>query len=218
MVSGDPERAAPAVNVPWWQRWLPGGDRRLARRAMAHWRQGDAAKAAASFSAAAALDPDDDQLAFDLGTALAAAGDLEGAIAGLDRAQAAGVPGAAYNAGTAALGQGQAEQAVARLRQALLAEPGAPEVKRNYELALQLLEQEQEQQQQEQPDGGEPPPPQATPSPSPSPPPDDPGEPPLTPTPDPSAGLLGALERAEREARDAMRSPTPQPGTVEKDW
>ena len=47
-----------------------------------------------------------------------------------------------------------------------------------------------------------------------------PGEGPTpTPTPDSNNGLLQALERAEADAREAMRTPTPaQRPKVEKDW
>lgn len=216
---GSPPAPAPA----WWQRWLPGGARRLAREGLARWRQGSPAEAAGEFAGALALDPEDPERAFDYGTALAAAGDLETAMAQLDRSSAGGVRGAAYNAGTAALAQGQAELAVEKLRQALLAEPDEPEVKRNYELALQLLEQQQQQQQEqenEQQDEQEPQPQEGgpEPTPTPEPPSDEPDGPPPTPTPDPNSGVYAALERAEQEAREAMQSPTPQPGQVEKDW
>lgn len=211
----------PAQRVAWWQRWLPGGARRLAREGLSRWRKGDAEEAAGAFAGALELADGDPEREFDYGTALAAAGDLEGAVHHLDRAAADGVVGSAYNAGTAALAQGQAELAVERLRQALLANPGGPEVKRNYELALRLLEQQQQQQQQQQQDQEQQPPPEENepqPTPTPDPVGDEQSGPPPTPTPDPSAGLYAALERAEEEAREALQSPTPQPGQVEKDW
>ncbi|RLE36123.1 MAG: hypothetical protein DRJ61_01430, partial [Acidobacteria bacterium] len=65
-------------------------------------------------------------------------------------------------------------------------------------------QEEQDQQDQQQP----------TPTPDPS------GEqgPQPTPTPDPNGGLFDALDRAEAEAREAMQTPVPQSGNVEKDW
>jgi len=142
----------------------------------------------------------------------------------LEQAHAAGVPNAAYNSGTSSLQQQQAEAAVQWLRQAVLADAGDLEAKRNYELALALLEQQQQQQQeqenddeqqedqqeeqqdeeQENQEDEQQDQPQEQPQP--------------TPTPSDNEALFAALERAEAEAREAMQSPTPQPGTVEKDW
>ena len=102
----------------------------------------------------------------------------------LAKAHESGVAAAAYNGGTASLRQQQAEMAVQWLRQALLENPDDPDTKRNYELALKLLEEQQQQQdqqnQQDQQDQQEQ---QPTPSPTPSP---SQGGPPPTPTPDPA--------------------------------
>ncbi|HSN54612.1 MAG TPA: hypothetical protein VLT32_08050, partial [Candidatus Sulfomarinibacteraceae bacterium] len=205
-----------------WQRLFPGGSRRLARAGASAWRAGELEDAVESFAGAARLEPRDPERLYDLGTALGAAGDLGSAEPLLERAHAGGVPGAAYNSGTAALAQQQAERAVRWLREAVLADPDDLEAKRNYELALRLLQQQQQQQQnqdqdeeqqeqeqeQEQEQGAQP-----TPTPTPA-----PGEPQPTPTPSDDEALFQALERAEAEAREAMRSPTPQAGRVEKDW
>lgn len=208
--------------VAWWQRLIPGGSRRLARAGMALWEAGDPEGAVKHFGGAAQLDPQNPERIYDLGTALAAQGTVEPAMAMLTQAEEEGVAGAAYNAGTAALTGGQAEMALEILRRALLADGDTPEVKRNFELALKMLqeqeqenqdqdeEQDQEEEEEEEQENGQ----QPTPTPSPS------GEqgPQPTPTPDPNGGLFDALDRAETEAREAMQTPAPQTGNVEKDW
>jgi Ca-activated chloride channel family protein len=191
---------------------IPGGSRRLSRSGASNWRSGEAEAALRDFAGAAALDPENPERLYDLGTVVAAGGQLQAAEPLLARAQDGGVEGAAYNGGTAALQIGQAEQAVRWLRQALLAQPDDPDVKRNYELALRLLEQQQEQEQ-EQEDQDQDQQPHQTPTPSPAP----SGAAP-TPTPSANEPLFSALDRAEAEAREAMRSPTPKSSSVEKDW
>jgi Ca-activated chloride channel family protein len=205
--------------VSWWQRLIPGGSRRLARAGAGHWRDGDLGRAAEDFAAAALLEPEDPDRLYDLGTTLAAGGDLESATPLLAQAHEGGAAAAAYNGGTASLLQQQAEPAVQWLREALLSDPDDEDVKRNYELALQLLrqqqQQEQEEQQEQQQQQQQEEEPQQEPSPSPSP---NPGGAPPTPTPDHSEALFAALDREEAEAREQMRSPTPQASTVERDW
>ncbi len=209
----------------WWQRLIPGGSRRLARRGVGRWRAADVEGATTAFAGAKELDPEQPERLYDLGTVLAASGNLENAAPLLEAANEGGVRGAAYNSGTAALEGVQAEAAVSWLRRAMLEDPDDVEAKHNYELALRLREEQQQQQQEQQQqdqkddqknqeqqdsdDQGEP-----TPTPTPS---ANQGAAP-TPTPDPNQPLYAALERAEAEARDSMRSPTPQAGKVEKDW
>ncbi len=206
--------ASPAPRVSWWQRLIPGGSRRLARAGLGEWKTGDLEGAAGDFAGAAVLDPENPNRLYDLGTTLAVGGALEEATQLLAKAHEGGVQGAAYNSGTASLKHQQAEPAVQWLRQALLQDPDDPDVKRNYELALRLLEQQQQQQnQQQQQDQQDEQEQQQTPSPSP----EEGGAPP-TPTPDPSNPVFSALDRAEAEAREQMRSPTPQASSVEKDW
>jgi hypothetical protein len=216
---------APALpGASWWQRLIPGGSRRLARQGMARWRAENVEEATQAFAGAAELEPDRAERLYDLGTALAAAGHLEAAAPLLTRADDSGVAGAVYNSGTAALEQAQVDAAVNWLRQAMLRDPDDLQAKHNYELALRLREEQEQQQDQqdqqeqqdqqqepnnEQDDEGEQ---QPTPTPSAG-----QGAAP-TPTPDPNQAVFSALERAEAEARDAMRSPTPQAGKVEKDW
>jgi tetratricopeptide (TPR) repeat protein len=209
----------------WWQRLIPGGSRRLARRGVGRWRAADVEGATVAFAGAKELDPEQPERLYDLGTVLAASGNLETAAPLLEAANEGGVLGAAYNSGTAALEGVQAEAAVSWLRRAMLEDPDDVEAKHNYELALRLREEQQQQQQEQQQqdqtddqkdqeqqdsdDQGEP-----TPTPTPS---ANQGAVP-TPTPDPNQPLYAALERAEAAARDSMRSPTPQAGKVEKDW
>ncbi len=211
--------------APWWQRLIPGGSRRLARSGASSFESGDLETAVRDFAGAAALKPDEPERLFDLGTALAAAGDVQSADPLLARAHETGVDGAAYNGGTASLTQGQAQRAVEMLREALLVDSDNPDVKRNYELALKLMEQQQEQQQEQQNDEDEQQQEQQqqdqqqdqpTPTPSPS---TGQGGAAPTPTPTPlNEPLYSALDRAEAEAREAMQSPTPASSSVEKDW
>ncbi len=214
--------------VAWWQRWIPGGSRRLARAGLGQWEAGNPEGAVERFGGAAQLDPENPERVYDLGTALAAQGAAEPAIALLAQAEDGGVAGSSYNAGTTALTGEQAEVAVEFLRRALLADGDNPEVKRNFELALKMQQEQQEQENQEQNEDqedeeeqeeqeqqeGDEDQQQPTPTPNPS------GEqgPQPTPTPDPSGGLFDALDRAEAEAREAMQTPVPQSGNVEKDW
>jgi Ca-activated chloride channel family protein len=221
--AGDEAAAkAKAPSVVWWQRWIPGGSRRLARSGAAEWRDGELATAADDFAGAAILDPDNPERLYDLGTVLIAGAQLEQAAPLLVRSHEQGIDTAAYNLGTGSLTSGQADQAVRWLRAALLQDPDDPDVKRNYELALRQQQQQQqeqqgeqqeqqdEQQEQQQDDQQEQ---QPTPTPKPQP----AGAQP-TPTPDPNSGLYAALDRAEAEAREQMRSPTPRATSVEKDW
>jgi len=237
---GNTQSPAPRHEVPWWQRWIPGGERRLARRGLKLWKEQKPAEAARAFAQAASLDPKDPTRLYDLGTSLAAGKELKQAAPLLAQADRAGIRGAAYNLGTAALEAGQAAPALQWLRKALLEDPSSPEVKRNYELALRLKEQqkknqkkdqkksqekksdkqkknqeeqqrrknqEREKQQQRSPKAG----PTPTPTPGPS---RMQGRRPQKPA-DP---LYGALERAERATRKAMRTPVARQRRVEEDW
>jgi Ca-activated chloride channel family protein len=219
-LASEPPALPPA---PWWERWIPGGSRRMARHGVSDWQAEDLHGATAAFAGAAELDPQTPERLYDLGTALAAGGNFEPAAPLLEQADQSGVWGAAYNSGTTALAQGQAEPALERLRRAMLADPDDLEAKHNFELALRMRDQQQQEQQQQQDqnqenqqeqqqDQDQQDQPQPTPTPS-------AGQAPApTPTPDPNQPLFAALERAEAEAREAMQSPTPSAGKVEKDW
>jgi len=218
------DEAGPALEPPAWQRVVPGGSRRMAREGVSRWRGGEVEGAARSFAGAAMLDPENPERLYDLGTALGAGGQLEVAVPILEQAHAGGVPHAAYNSGTSSLQHQQAETAVRWLREAVLLDPDDVEAKRNYELALAMLEEQQQQEQQqededqeqeqeeqeeqEQEQDQDQEQEQQDPEQQPAP----------TPTPTDNEALFQALERAEAEAREAMQSPTPQATTVEKDW
>lgn len=192
----------------------------MAREGVSRWRGGELEGAARSFAGAAMLDPENPERLYDLGTALGAGGQLEVAVPILEQAHAGGVPHAAYNSGTSSLQYQQAEAAVRWLREAVLLDPDDVEAKRNYELALAMLEEQQqqenedqeqeqeEQEEQEQEQDQDQEQEQEDPAQQPAP----------TPTPTDNEALFQALERAEAEAREAMQSPTPQATTVEKDW
>lgn len=223
------EETPPLPRASWWQRLIPGGSRRLARSGLSRWQADELQKATADFAGAVELDPQHPERLYDLGTALAADGQLEAATPLLEQADEAGVPGAAYNSGTAALEQVQAETAVNWLRRAMLENPDDVAAKHNYELALRLLEEQQKQQKQQQQDQQDqqdeqdqqeerqeqqPQQQERQPTPTPS---AGQGVAP-TPTPNPNQPLYAALQRAEAEGREAMRTPTPKAVKVEKDW
>lgn len=225
----------PLPTASLWQRLIPGGVRRLARSGIARWSVGDIEGATASFAEAVDLEPDAPDRLYDLGTALAATGRVETAQPLFEKAADRGAIDAAFNSGTAALEQADVETALEWLKRAMISNPDDLDAKHNYELALKMLEQQQQQQEQDQQqdqeqeqkdqenqeqekdqeeqqennDGQQP-----TPTPNPE---SGQGAAP-TPTPNPNQPLFAALDRAEADAREAMRSPTPQPGKVEKDW
>jgi len=215
----------------WWQRLVPGGVRRLARSGIAHWSVGDLDGATYAFAGAADLEPEAPDRLYDLGTSLAATGQYETAQALLEKAAESGARDAAFNSGTAALERAQAEAALEWLKRAMISDPDDLGAKHNYELALQMLDEQQNQQQQEQQqdqeqeqeneenqqeqDQQQDQEQQPTPTPSPG---QQGAAPAPTPTPNPNQPLFAALDRAEADARDAMRSPTPRAGKVEQDW
>ncbi len=141
------DEALPSAS--WWQRLIPGGSRRLARRGVSKWRQQKLDEATISFAGAAELDPNGPERLYDLGTALAAGGRLEAASPLLATADQSGVPFAAYNSGTAALVQSQPDAALEWLRRAMLADPDDLAAKHNYELALRMRDQQQQQQDEQ---------------------------------------------------------------------
>ena len=113
------KEASPAAS--WWQRLIPGGSRRLARRGVGKWRQQKLDEATISFAGAAELEP--------LGIGLRADGLAVLLLVVtylLAAADQGGVSGAAYNSGTAALVQSQPGPALEWLRRAMLADPDDP--------------------------------------------------------------------------------------------
>jgi len=220
----------PLATASWWQRLVPGGVRRLARSGIAHWSVGDLEGATTDFAGAVDLEPEAPDRLYDLGTSLAATGRYDTAQPLLEKAAEGGARDAAFNSGTSALEQAQVEAALEWLKRAMLANPDDVGAKHNYELALKMLEEQQNQQQQDQQQEQEQDQEdeenqqeqdqqnqeqQPTPTPSPG---QEGAAPAPTPTPNPNQPLFAALDRAEADARDAMRSPTPQAGKVEKDW
>jgi tetratricopeptide (TPR) repeat protein len=224
----DTHAEEPLPTAPWWQRLIPGGVRRLARSGIVRWNAGDAEGATTAFAEAADLDPEAPERQYDLGTVLASRGRFETAQPLLEKAAEAGAPNAAFNSGTAALEQSDVEGALEWLKHAMISNPEDLDAKHNYELALRMLEEQQKQQDQNQQqdqedqedneeqqdqkrrDNDD----QQQPTPTPA---SGQGAAP-TPTPNPNQPLFAALDRAEADAREAMQSPTPQPGKVEKDW
>jgi len=118
--------------------------RREARAGAKAYREGRLPDAARAFADARRRDPSDRTWAYDLGTALAAAGNdqarekLLEAAKGADRSLAAD---ALYQQGTYDLGHGKAPQAVEELRASLILDPARPDAKRNFEIALRSLRQ-----------------------------------------------------------------------------
>ncbi len=203
-------RQAPAVS--WWQRWLPGGSRRLARAGLSAWKRHELSKAAKAFAQAASLDPKNPARLYDLGTVLAARGDLAHAAPLLGTAAQAGLHGAEYNLGTAALEHHQVKAAVRFLRSALLERPHDPKVKRNYELALKMLKKQRTKKAKNNTPKHKNTARRSRPKRRPRP------QVHQHPERMPVNPVFGALERAEEQARKELRRPKPKPVTVEKDW
>ncbi len=122
-------------------------------------------EAISRFAREAALDPKDPSGAYNLGTALSAAGRSEEALAALKKAKGTSrgdlAADASFNSGNVLLSGKQWEAAAAAYRDALRARPGEADAAWNYELALRRLDQQkkQQQQQKQQQQGGPPPPP-----------------------------------------------------------
>ncbi len=118
-------------------------------------------EAVSRFAREAALAPKDPSGAYNLGTALSAAGRGEEALAALKTAMGASrgdlAADASFNSGNVLLSGQQWEAAAAAYRDALRARPGEADAAWNYELALRRLDQQKKKQQQQQ-KGGTPPP------------------------------------------------------------
>jgi tetratricopeptide (TPR) repeat protein len=98
--------------------------------------------------------PQAPELHYNIGNVLFRKGEYDKAVEEYMRAQAAKDPAlaesAAYNRGNAFLAQHQLPQAVNSYIQALRADPGDQDAKRNLELALQLIQEQKKQQKQQQ--------------------------------------------------------------------
>ncbi len=128
---------------------------RLTEQGRDAFQRGNHPEALKSFEAAAQARPEDPRARFNVGAGLYKNGryDEAGALfkaLGQD-ARAPLSAAARFNLGNALLQRQDYAGAVQAYREALRAEPGAPDVRRNLELALRALqEQKQQQQQQEQ--------------------------------------------------------------------
>jgi len=128
---------------------------RLTEQGRDAFQRGNHPEALRSFEAAAQARPEDSRARFNVGAGLYKNGryDEAGALfkaLGQD-ARAPLSAAARFNLGNALLQRQDYAGAVQAYREALRAEPGAPDVRRNLELALRALqEQKQQQQQQEQ--------------------------------------------------------------------
>ncbi|RMG18697.1 MAG: VWA domain-containing protein, partial [Deltaproteobacteria bacterium] len=129
----------------------------LVAQGNAAWEKGDLDAAIAAYRKAAEAERDPKQRAkifYNLGTALAAKGDVAGAREALQAALATedGTLKARdlYNLGTALLAAGDPRSALDPLKRSLRLDPGNEDAKYNLELALRLLQQKQEQQKQDQ--------------------------------------------------------------------
>lgn len=151
LVTGEPLGAE--VLRPGWSATM--------QRGLAAYEREDFEHALREFELAREEAPDDPRLTLAVGEALFHLGRLEEAAREFERARALSRDielraESHFNAGTAALAQGEAEQAVAHLRESLRLEPARTDALHNLESALllaqQLDEQEQQQPQQEQDD------------------------------------------------------------------
>lgn len=125
------------------------------RKANEAYEKGNYAEAEALYLKAIEENPEDARLYFNLGNAQAKQGKTEEAIESYMEAKAlakdpADKAGAEYNIGTLMAQTSQWKPATAHFKKALKLNPGDPDAKHNYELALAKQQEEQEEQQQQQ--------------------------------------------------------------------
>jgi Ca-activated chloride channel homolog len=123
------------------------------QRGLAAYERADYELALREFELARTQAPQDPRLALAVGGALYHLGKLEEAAREFDRARALShrpelLAESHYNAGTTALAQGDAEQAIAHLRESLRLEPGRTDALHNLESALLLARQQEQPQSQ----------------------------------------------------------------------
>ncbi len=127
---------------------------RLTEQGRDAFQRGNHPEALKSFEAAAQARPDDPKARFNVGAGLYKNGKYDEAGAlfkALGQDERSPVSAAArFNLGNALLQRQDYPGAVQAYREALRAEPGAPDVRRNLELALRALQEQQKQQQQQQ--------------------------------------------------------------------
>ena len=127
---------------------------RLTEQGRDAFQRGNHPEALKSFEAAAQARPDDPKARFNVGDGLYKSGKYDEAGAlfkALGQDERSPVSAAArFNLGNALLQRQDYPGAVQAYRDALRAEPGAPDVRRNLELALRALQEQKKQQQQQQ--------------------------------------------------------------------
>ncbi len=119
--------------------------RRLARKGTGEYRAKRFSEAQSDFRGASAREPEEKTWNYDLGTAQAAGGDLRGARDQLARAASsedrALSARSLYQLGTLDLQSGNSGDAATELRRSLELDPGNPDAKRNFEIALRSRKQ-----------------------------------------------------------------------------
>lgn len=132
---------------------------RLTQQGRDAFQRGNHPEALKSFEAAARARPDDPKARFNVGAGLYKNGKYDEAGAlfkALGQDERSPVSAAArFNLGNALLQRQDYPGAVQAYRDALRAEPGAPDVRRNLELALRALQEQKKQQQQQQQQQGQ---------------------------------------------------------------
>ncbi|MEX1011010.1 MAG: tetratricopeptide repeat protein [Balneolaceae bacterium] len=120
--------------------------------------QGRYAEAATLYKQAIESDPDNARLHFNLGNALANAGESEEAIRAFEQfksmtSEPENHALADYNIGRVLADQEELEQAAEQFRRSLRNSPEDEDARHNYELARQILQQQDQEQQQQDQDG-----------------------------------------------------------------
>ncbi|MGA7615546.1 MAG: tetratricopeptide repeat protein [Thermoanaerobaculia bacterium] len=136
------------VAAPVW--WNGTNSDAATRRGIALYGQKRYAEAVKAFEEAYRLRPSS-RTAFDLGTAKAAAGDLDGARELLGKALKDPElrTGSLYNQGNAALDSKKWDEAIRKYEEALRSDPRNPAAKRNLEIARLRRKEEQKKRQQQ---------------------------------------------------------------------
>jgi Ca-activated chloride channel homolog len=212
--SGGAIATSPVTEAGWIDSWKAG---RAVREGNRHYRGGDWGVAAERYGAALEAAPGDAVARFNLGSALAAGGDAQGAE------ELFGALGAAaevdprlqadswYNRGTLALERGDAAAARDQLIEALRRDPELADARHNLELALRLLEQQEPPPgQSSQGESAPPEDPSSREEPSPESPPADPARDPEE-SPPPQAGGNG------QDSPTTGDSPPPDPSPAGED-
>jgi Ca-activated chloride channel family protein len=186
------------------------------RRGVALYRSGRYQEAAQSFGQVQREAVEEDAR-YNLGNARFQLGDYPGAVQAYETVLQSnpGHQDARYNLTIARALLAQLEQKQFEETKQEKDEQKSKDEKQEQQQQQQQQQQDQDQQKQDQQDQQQPQDQEGA-QPTPTPTAAQGAEP--TPTPDPNQAVFAALDRAEAEARDALRSPTPAAGKVEKDW